>query len=263
MPREAALRHGLDGRALRTAQSDGFVMCNFAIHGSAHALGIGCSNLWLQPCGAASGHSFERGVAAYLDAPLAVPPDQVPLMLTFPSVKDRGWHGAHPEQTMCQSLALAPWSWFARFHDADDGRPPRHAPPHVSRVDQRDYDALKAEWAARTTAVLLEHYPLVAGKIEFVDVSTPLTIEHFLPSGRGSAIGLDVTPERFVDADVIRRLDMRSTIGGLWLTGQDVLMCGQPLAQLSGIITALRVAGPLRATGLACRVVLQWLGALR
>jgi hypothetical protein len=39
-------------------------------------------------------------------------------------------------------------------------------------------------------------------------------------------------------------------------------MCGQPLAQLSGIITALRVAGPLRATGLACRVVLQRLGAL-
>jgi all-trans-retinol 13,14-reductase len=217
-------------------------MCNFAINGSAESLGIGCSNLWLQPCAASAGHSLREGIAAYLEQPLAVRPEQVPLMLTFPSVKDRSWHGTHPEQTMCQSLALAPWRWFARFHDADDAQPPRHAPQHVSRIDQRAYDELKALWAERTRQVLVEHYPLVEGKIEFVDVSTPLTIEHFLPSGQGSAIGFDVTPERFVDADVIRRLDMRTTIGGLWLTGQDVLMCGQPLAQLSGIITALRVS---------------------
>ena len=41
------------------------------------------------------------------------------------------------------------------------------------------------------------------GKIEFTDISTPLTIEHYLPSSSGGAIGLDVTPARFIDKEVI------------------------------------------------------------
>ena len=47
-----------------------------------------------------------------------------------------------------------------------------------------------------------------------------------------------MTPERFTDLDAIRRLDMRTRVSGLWLTGQDTLCAGQPLAQMSGILTA-------------------------
>lgn len=44
---------------------------------------------------------------------------------------------------------------------------------------------------------------------------------------------------------------MRSSIGGLWLTCKDVLMCGQPLALLSGpLLSTFPNCGPLRATGL-------------
>lgn len=247
--------------ALRTAQSDGFVMANIALDGSAAELGIDCTNLWLQPAGAAHGHSLSAGVDAYLRAPLDVPLGQLPLMLTFPSAKDRAWAAAHPRHSMCQVLALAPHAWFAKYQGAE--RPAaRHAPPALGRESQAEYDELKRRWAERCERALLEHYPSTKGRVAFVNISTPLTIEHYLPSTAGSAIGLDVTPSRFTDEGDMRRLDMRTSVRGLWLTGQDTLMAGQPLAQLAGVITALRIAGPVRASGVVCRTLLLKLGLL-
>lgn len=57
-------------------------------------------------------------------------------------------------------------------------------------------------------------------------------------------MGIDVTPDRFVDEAVRRRLDVVvPEIKGLYLTGQDSLLCGVTLAQLAGVITAFRMEG--------------------
>ena len=79
--------------------------------------------------------------------------------------------------------------------------------------------------------------------MDFVDLSTPLTIEHYLREPRGGAVGLDPTPQRFADRRVADMLDTETMVGGLWLTGQDALLCGVPLAQVSGLITAYRSLG--------------------
>ena len=71
----------------------------------------------------------------------------------------------------------------------------RHAPPHVARTDQATYDAIKAQWGERLQAMLHKHYPSTVGKVAFCNVSTPLTLENYLRSGKGAAIGLDVTPQ--------------------------------------------------------------------
>lgn len=39
------------------------------------------------------------------------------------------------------------------------------------------------------------------------------------------------------------RLDARTPIDGLWLTGQDTITCAQPIVQGAGLITAFRVLG--------------------
>jgi hypothetical protein len=50
----------------------------------------------------------------------------------------------------------------------------------------------------------------------------------------GSAVGIDVTPARFVDPEVRDILDpVVRNIKGLYLTGQDTLICGVTLAQVS------------------------------
>ena len=128
-----------------------------------------------------------------------------------------------------------------------------------------EYAALKAAWAARLREVFVGCYPQLEGRVEMFDVSTPLSIEHYLPTGSGTAIGLDVNASgsgggngagsgcRFTDFRVMEMLDMKTKVPGLWLTGQDALLCGVPLAQAAGLLTALRVAGPLDATRLVLR----------
>jgi len=76
-----------------------------------------------------------------------------------------------------------------------------------------------------------------------VDVSTPLSIEHYLGTHEGGGVGLDHTPARFTDLEVVKHLYARTPVPGLWLTGQDTVTCGQPISQGAGLITALRMLG--------------------
>ena len=89
----------------------------------------------------------------------------------------------------------------------------------------------------------LMRYPQLEGAIELVDVSTPLSIEHYLGAEGGGAVGLDQVPERFTDWSLVERLDARTPVEGLWLTGQDTITCGQPIVQGAGLVTAFRIAG--------------------
>ena len=96
-------------------------------------------------------------------------------------------------------------------------------------------------------------YPKTKGKIKVVDISTPLSIENYIRSLEGSAIGIGVTPARFVDEEEIKKLNMKTTVPNLWMCGQDSLMCGQVLASAAGLICALRMVGPLCAAQFAAR----------
>ncbi len=164
----------------------------------------------------------------------------------------------------CQILVPARFEWF-REHmpEWEDGVfGSRHAPPHVARFDQTKYDEVKKLWADRLTKVLHSAYPGTVGRVAFVDISTPLTIENYLKSGEGASIGLDVTPSRFVDEDEIAELDMRHPrVAGLWRAGQDYLMCGQVLACASGIMCALRMRGPIGIARFVGRALLLLLGS--
>ena len=55
----------------------------------------------------------------------------------------------------------------------------------------------------------------------------------FFPSR--SATGLDPTPSRMATPQpphLARKLDMKTAVDGLWMTGQDTLLCGVPMAQV-------------------------------
>eukprot|EP00729_Bicosta_minor_P005985 gene5985-20862_t len=79
--------------------------------------------------------------------------------------------------------------------------------------------------------MLHRFYPQLKGKEDFVDVSTPLSINHYLRQPNGSA------------GAMLKHLDVVTPIPKLYMTGQDTLVCGVVLAQATGIITAFRVMG--------------------
>jgi phytoene dehydrogenase-like protein len=72
-----------------------------------------------------------------------------------------------------------------------------------------------------------------------IDISTPLTIEDYLNTPRGGAVGLDVTPKRFVDAELRDLLDpVSSPVKGLYMTGQDTMLGGVTLCQVNYFTTS-------------------------
>jgi len=81
----------------------------------------------------------------------------------------------------------------------------------------------------------------LAPLIDHVEMSTPLSTNHFAASHRGSIYGLGTTPDRFDDQSVLPR----SGIKGLYLGGADVSAPGIAGA-LGGGVLAAAAAEPLR-----------------
>jgi len=86
---------------------------------------------------------------------------------------------------------------------------------------------------------LEQHVRQVRGKIDYCELSTPLSTRHFANYARGEIYGLAPVPARF-------RLDClgpRTRIPGLYLTGADVTLCGVTGALSAGLLTASSILG--------------------
>jgi phytoene dehydrogenase-like protein len=215
-------------RRLPIGNSCGFLLANIGLRGNAEDLGLTCANLWYHPT-REDGDMF-GAINDFMTNP--TDPERDPMiMVTFPSIKGGQGAETHGDTTTCQILSTAEHAWFKQYANRSTRR----------RGDE--YKEFKREWGERLVALMLRFYPQLEGKIELVDVSTPLSIAHYLGSDEGGAVGLDHTPERFTDWTLVERLDARTPIDGLWLTGQDTVTCGQPMVQSSGLITAFRMLG--------------------
>src|SRR6185437_7446915 len=98
-----------------------------------------------------------------------------------------------------------------------------------------EYEALKQQWKDKCLWQLFRLFPQLRDRVDFADLSTPLLIEFYLREPGGGAVGLDHVPSRFTDWPIVERLQMKTEIGGLYLTGQDSLLCGQPIVLLAGL----------------------------
>ena len=144
------------------------------------------------------------------------------VFLSFPSAKDPDFERRHPGRATIQVIALVPYSVFALWQDTKW----RH---RGSR-----YDDLKQSIALRLQEELLRQVPCLNGKIDHVELSTPLSTRHFMNYQQGEMYGLSGTPERFQ----LRCLTPVTPIRGLYLTGQDVAMPGVSGALTGGFLTA-------------------------
>lgn len=88
---------------------------------------------------------------------------------------------------------------------------------------------------------MASYYPGFEELIEYSELSTPLTIEHFDGSDRGAAYGIPCIPER-LDQDWIAA---KTPIKNLYLTGADTLSPGIMGAMMGGVKTAGLLQGPL------------------
>jgi all-trans-retinol 13,14-reductase len=151
------------------------------------------------------------------------------LFCSFPSLKDPT-HDPGPEQRNTgEVITFVPWDSFSQWSGTRWHR--RGAP----------YDAFKESLTKTLLEQYLGHYPGLAPLVDHVEMSTPLSTNHFAASPRGSIYGLGTTPDRFDDQSVLPRTGIK----GLYLGGADVSAPGVAGA-LGGGVLAAAAAEPLR-----------------
>jgi all-trans-retinol 13,14-reductase len=180
---------------------------------------FGDTNLWIYPSA-----DHDTNMARYVADPEQPFPG---LFISFPSAKDPDFAQRHPGRATIEVVTVAPYGWFERWAD--------------TRWKRRgaDYDALKQRLAERLRAELERHVPAVRGKIDYCELSTPLSTRQFVNYHQGQAYGPAVTPERFR----ARALSPRTPVRNLYLTGADAAVLG--------------VTGALAGGGLAVSAVLR------
>jgi all-trans-retinol 13,14-reductase len=154
-------------------------------------------------------------------------PDRCPVLyVSFPSLKDPAM-AADPNAKHTAELVT-----FVKYDDFAAWKEKRW------RRRGGDYDAFKAAMSEMMLAQLCERLPKLKGMVDFAELSTPLSTEHFVRPARGSIYGLEPTPRRFAN----EWLRPRSPINGLSFAGADMTSVGVIGALRGGVLGAMAVA---------------------
>jgi all-trans-retinol 13,14-reductase len=200
------------------------------LKGTAEELGLPRTNFWIYPH-----NDYDAAVEAFVkdrDAEFPV------VYISFPSAKDPDYLNRHPGTATIEIVAPAPYEWFEPWKGTTWGK------------RGKDYEAFKAQLGERLMRHLYDKLPQLEGKVDYYEVSTPLSTEWFSAHRRGELYGLDHTVERFRQD----WLGPRTRIPGLWLTGQDTLTCGVTGAMMSGLLTTMAMVGMRRMGPLMKRI---------
>ncbi len=216
---DAAKNHGYTDSLAQVRPSMAHLGVYIGLKSTAKELGLPRTNFWIYPS-----NDFDAALQEFYkdrNAPFPV------VYISFPSAKDPDYLNRHPGTATIEIVAPAPYQWFEKWKGTTWGK----------RGDE--YESLKAELGERLMRHLYDKLPQLEGKVDYYEVSTPLSTEWFSAYRRGELYGLDHTPERMQQT----WLGPRTRIPGLWLTGQDTLTCGVTGAMMSGMLTTMAMVG--------------------
>ncbi len=199
--------------------SSGHLCLYIGLKDTADALCLPKTNFWIYPS-----NDYDDALANFSADDRAHFPV---VYISFPSAKDPDYLNRHPGTATIEIVAPAPYEKFAQWGDSTWGK----------RGDE--YETLKTELSARLLLHLYDKLPQLEGKIDYYELSTPVSTQWFAAYRHGELYGLDHTPAR-LQQDWLRP---KTKIGGLWLTGQDILTCGVTGAMMSGLLTVTSLAG--------------------
>ena len=139
--------------------------------------------------------------------------------MSFPSLKN-----SEAKAHTAEIIAFTDYEFFARWKDQ----------PWKKR--DAEYKELKEKITAALIAFVAKHYPGLPDLIEYTELSTPITTEHFSSHPRGSIYGVACVPERFLSTES-PWCNPVSPIENLYLTGADVSSPGVAGAMMGAVAT--------------------------
>ncbi len=219
LSRKAVRSAGYEKDLCRVRPSFAHLGVYIGLKHTAEELGLPRTNFWIYP-----GNDYDAAVEEFVkdrNAPFPV------VYISFPSAKDPDYLRRHPGTATIEIVAPAPYAWFEQWQGSTWGK------------RGEDYEAFKKELGERLMRHLYDKLPQLQGKVDYFEVSTPLSTNWFSAYQHGELYGLDHTPER-LQQDWLRP---RTRIPGLWLTGQDTLTCGVTGAMMAGMLTTMAIVG--------------------
>jgi all-trans-retinol 13,14-reductase len=230
LPADSVSKAGYDPLLKRVKPSMAHLGVYIGLRETAEQLGLPKTNFWIYP-----DNDFDKAVDGFMndsEAPFPV------VYISFPSAKDPDYATRRPGTATIEIVAPAPFEWFEKWQGTTWGK------------RGEDYDTFKAQLGERLMQHLYEKLPLVLGIVDYYELSTPLSTDHFCAYEYGELYGLDHDPVRLQQT----WLGPRTRFKGLWLTGQDVLTCGVTGAMMAGLLTTSAIIGPRKSMTLLKRI---------
>ncbi len=110
----------------------------------------------------------------------------------------------------------------------------------ISGKRDKGYYSLKDKIASGLFNLIDSHYPGFKKLVDYAELATPLTSEHFTAHPEGTMYGLPATPERYRQS----WMRVKTPLKGLYITGTDVSSMGVVSSLLGGFATASVLNGP-------------------
>ena len=219
LPARISRKYGYDKLIRKVKPSIAHLGAYIGIRESAEQLGLPKTNFWIYPDTAHKENlaAFESDYHAEFPA----------VYISFPSAKDPAWESRYPNSATIEIVAPAFFEAFEPWKDKPWGK------------RGEDYDALKEYFTGRLLEHLYAKLPQLRGRIDYCELSTPLSTHFFSVYRTGEMYGLAHDPDRFEQA----WLRPKTRIRGLYLTGQDVLSCGVGGAMFAGFLCAVSALG--------------------
>lgn len=203
-------------RVARIGPSSAHVALYLGLCATPSVLGLDGSNHWLGESIAKM--ADEELGAAWVRGERSAPPG---VFVSAGSVNDPAFASRHPGRTTVEATVVLPRAPFDAWSGTERAR--RGA----------EYEQLKARLTRELAAVVFDALPQLAPYVDHLELSTPLSTEHFTSHARGEACGLDHSPTRFREGPY-----PATQIAGLYLAGQDAWLCGVAGAAFGGVLCA-------------------------
>ena len=189
---------------------------------SVSELKLPTSNIWSYP-----NEYYEDWYPKYRDNPFENPGFY---FIGFGSAKDADWEKKHPDKSTGIVITFCKRETFEKWENQE-----------VKHRD-KEYKSLKEKFIEKMlNEALYKYYPHLKEYVDYIDLGTPLSCEHFLGAYQGGIYGLDIQGIRFTKFNDV--LMPKTKINGLWLSGQDVCTPGVVSSMLSGFVTSSALLG--------------------
>ena len=188
---------------------------------TSEALNLPKTNFWIYP----DNYDHDENIRKYILDPEN---EEFPLVfISFPAAKDPDFQNRYPGRSTIEIVTLSDYDIFKKWENKE------------WKNRGQEYEDLKERYSQRLLQKLYEQLPQLNGKVDYYELSTPLSTKHFSNYAHGEIYGLEHSPARFGSKEI----HVTTPIKNLYLTGQDIVICGIAGALISSAVTGSILTG--------------------